>query len=475
MNSNFRALLDTFVDANRDKMIEDLKSLVKIDSTLSEPKSDAPLGEGVKCVLETVDALFSREGFLTDNHSKYTLAKYAPGEQNAPEIGIFAHGDVVPVDASDWDHDPFDPQIKEGCLFGRGSIDDKPGIITALYAMKFIKENVPGFKSKVTAFTGGCEETSMEDIEIFAKENPMPDLSIVPDCDFPVSLGEKSIFHFWSKSDETLCDIIRFEGGSAFNIVLGKAIAEIKSTDIIKTEIKKLISLSDHKDSYSITETDDTLVLKATGIPAHAAMPEGSLNAAYLLSDILSRCMGLCDGDRRVMRFTSELTADSYGTGLKINHTDKNFGKLTAATGMCKMDGGHLMLSFDVRHGAAVTASELAADVEDLLFENHWSVNLEQPMPGFEIDKNSAAAKRFIEVYRDFSGDKNAQPFYSSGGTYARHLKNAFSVGTRVNYIKPQIPCGEEHQANEGICIDSFIEAFKIITAMVIEADKILN
>ena len=133
------------------------------------------------------------------------------------------------------------------------------------------------------------------------------------------------------------------------------------------------------------------------------------------------------------------------------------------------------MLSFDVRHGASVTGSDLAADIEDLLFEHRWSVNFKEMMPGFKIDSGSPFAIKFIELYREFSGNPDAQPFYSSGGTYARHLTNAFSVGTRVNYIKPTIPCGEEHQANEGICIDSFIEAFKIITAMIVEADKILN
>ena len=474
MDSNLRMLLDSFVAENRDKMLEDLKALVKIDSTKGEPTEGAPLGEGVKKCLAEVDALFEKNGFSTENHDIYTLAKYVPERDDAPEIGIFAHGDVVPVDAAEWDTNPFEPVEKDGCLFGRGSIDDKPGIVTALYAMRFIKENVPGFKSRITAFTGGCEETSMEDIEVFAKEHPMPDLSIVPDCDFPVSFGEKSIFHFWGKSDEALCDIIKFEGGSAFNIVLGKAIAEIRAIPGLKEEIEKLISLGNHKDAYAIAENGESLFIKATGIPAHAAMPDGSLNAAHLLADILAHCTKLCDVDRRIMKLASELTADSYGTGLKINHTDKNFGRLTAATGMCHVDDGHLEMSFDVRHGASITVSDLVADIEDLLFENRWSIAVDSAMPGFEIDKNSPAANKFIEVYREFSGDKDAQPFYSSGGTYARHLKNAFSVGTRVDYIKPEIPCGGEHQSNEGICIDSFLEAFKIITMMIIEADRTL-
>lgn len=475
MDTNLRANLDKFVTENRENMIEDLKSLVRINSIKGEPAEGAPLGEGVKKVLAKTDELFAGSGFKTENHEIYTLAKHNFGGEDAPEIGIFAHGDVVPVDASEWDSDPFDPVEKDGCLFGRGSIDDKPGIVTALYAMRFIKEYVPEFKSRITAFTGGCEETTMADIEAFAKENDMPALSIVPDCDFPVSLGEKSIFHFWGKSDEALCDILKFEGGFAFNIVLGKAIAEVKAIDGLKEEMEKLISLGNHKDAYEIVQKGESLFIKATGIPAHAAMPDGSLNAAHLLADILAHCTKLSETDRRIMKLASELTADSYGTGLKINHTDKSFGKLTAATGMCHVNDGHLELSFDVRHGASITVSDLVADVEDLLFENRWSIDVASVAPGFEIDRNSPAANKFIEVYREFSGDKDAQPFYSSGGTYARHLNNAFSVGTRAEYIKPQIPCGGEHQSNEGICIDSFLEAFKIITAMIIEADRTLN
>ena len=68
MDSNLRMLLDSFVAENRDKMLEDLKALVKIDSTKGEPTEGAPLGEGVKKCLAEVDALFEKNGFSAENH-----------------------------------------------------------------------------------------------------------------------------------------------------------------------------------------------------------------------------------------------------------------------------------------------------------------------------------------------------------------------------------------------------------------------
>lgn len=48
-------------------------------------------------------------------------------------IGILCHVDVVP-EGDGWVHDPFDVQIADGKLYGRGVCDDKGPAIIALYA-----------------------------------------------------------------------------------------------------------------------------------------------------------------------------------------------------------------------------------------------------------------------------------------------------------------------------------------------------
>ncbi|HET7085797.1 MAG TPA: acetylornithine deacetylase [Rhizomicrobium sp.] len=45
---------------------------------------------------------------------------------------LSGHSDVVPVDGQDWSSDPFQPQVREGKLYGRGACDMKGFIGTAL-------------------------------------------------------------------------------------------------------------------------------------------------------------------------------------------------------------------------------------------------------------------------------------------------------------------------------------------------------
>ena len=60
---------------------------------------------------------------------------------NGPKILVFdAHLDVVDVEGQDWNTDPFKAVIKDGKMFGRGTIDDKGPFACTLYAGKIIKD-----------------------------------------------------------------------------------------------------------------------------------------------------------------------------------------------------------------------------------------------------------------------------------------------------------------------------------------------
>lgn len=65
-----------------------------------------------------------------------------PGEDiSADPVVLMAHLDVVPVDsatAADWTHPPYEGVIAEGYVWGRGSLDDKIGVLAALEAVELL-------------------------------------------------------------------------------------------------------------------------------------------------------------------------------------------------------------------------------------------------------------------------------------------------------------------------------------------------
>lgn len=61
----------------------------------------------------------------------------------APLLCFAGHTDVVPPgDESDWSSDPFEPTIKDGLLYGRGSADMKSGLASMIVALEtFLAKN----------------------------------------------------------------------------------------------------------------------------------------------------------------------------------------------------------------------------------------------------------------------------------------------------------------------------------------------
>lgn len=114
-----------------------LENLVRIPS-ISAPDFDAA---EVRRSAEAVSGLLSDAGFETVRLLEVEGAHPAvfaeiPAPAGAPTVLLYAHHDVQPVgDLADWDRDPFEPVEEDGRLLGRGSSDDKAGIVVHLGAV----------------------------------------------------------------------------------------------------------------------------------------------------------------------------------------------------------------------------------------------------------------------------------------------------------------------------------------------------
>ncbi len=64
-----------------------------------------------------------------------------PGPEGAPVLGLVVHGDLQPVNASEWSVPPFSGTVKEGEVWGRGAADDKGPLVQALLAMAALRSS----------------------------------------------------------------------------------------------------------------------------------------------------------------------------------------------------------------------------------------------------------------------------------------------------------------------------------------------
>ncbi|MCF6744068.1 M20/M25/M40 family metallo-hydrolase [Blastococcus sp. KM273128] len=58
------------------------------------------------------------------------------GTTGEPPLVLMAHYDVVPVAGQEWSRDPFSGLVEDGCVHGRGAIDDKGSMVAILEAVE---------------------------------------------------------------------------------------------------------------------------------------------------------------------------------------------------------------------------------------------------------------------------------------------------------------------------------------------------
>lgn len=112
--------------------------------------------------------------YLASLFRKYPAAKiekinYSPGRDNlvvtiggtaGKMLGFSGHLDVVAAGRlTDWQHDPFDPWITDGKLFGRGAADMKGGLAALVVAMLELLENQVELPGQIRLLASVGEET----------------------------------------------------------------------------------------------------------------------------------------------------------------------------------------------------------------------------------------------------------------------------------------------------------------------------
>ena len=106
-----------------------------------------------------------------DKQTAALIARWpAAGTPKKKPMLIIAHMDVVEALPGDWTTDPFQLVEKDGYFYGRGSGDDKGGLVPAMVALMKLRES--GFKPDrdiIVQFTGD-EETQGKGAELGATE-----------------------------------------------------------------------------------------------------------------------------------------------------------------------------------------------------------------------------------------------------------------------------------------------------------------
>ena len=454
--------ISRWVDEHRDAYIRDVSRLVAIRSVSGEAEEGKPFGPGPAAALAEAMKICREMGFRVTDHQGYVMTADLCAEESA--LDILAHLDVV-GEGEGWDTDPYTATEIDGCLYGRGTDDDKGPAVAAIYAMACVAEQFP-LKKNVRLILGTDEESGSRDIRhYYAANKPAPN-TFSPDASFPVFNTEKGglAARFTKSWPEQGClpRIGMLEGGYRINVLPADAKAIVLG--LTEQEAERICRpLAEQlKVQLSVKGTDGGVELAVKGLAAHASTPDQGINGITALIRLLLALPLAAHPGVDALRQLDELMphGDSMGTALGIAMADEISGPLTLAFSLLKMDEGGIEGSFDSRVPICATEENCRLKAK-VAFEERGFGFEGFLRPPHHTPADSPFIQSMLQRYSAFTGRKG-ECLSMGGGTYVHDIPGGVAFGAAMPDFESNL-----HGANERMKIEDMLTATKIFAAVI--------
>jgi acetylornithine deacetylase/succinyl-diaminopimelate desuccinylase-like protein len=175
--------IETYIDANRNRFIEELKQWMRFPSVSAQRDHDGDTRACAEWLRDHLKGL----GFkaqLVDIGGQPIVRASMKGKSSRC-VMIYGHYDVQPEDPRDqWQTPPFEPTIKDGILYGRGATDDKGQVFTHVKAIESLLKTEGRLPCEVVFLLEGEEESGGDALGRYVtqvKNELRPDAIVISD------------------------------------------------------------------------------------------------------------------------------------------------------------------------------------------------------------------------------------------------------------------------------------------------------
>jgi len=402
-------------------------------------------------------------------------------------VGIHAHADVVPVTPENWvlkdgtRLDPFKVTLIGDRMYGRGTEDDKNGIVVAMYAMKVIKEEKLPLARNFKLLVDTTEETSGDAIPYYFERNPTPQYNLALDGGYPVVIAEKGYGTVMAtfprrKGEGKGAEIIAMTGGMATNQIPSASVATL----ISDTPAELAASLQKAGAEYAKRNGGDFEVtakvvgkevkLTVTGVSAHSSEPESGINPVSRMLELIHSIDGTIALKHNHITDAARYASDNWGLDylggkLGVGFSDDFMGPLTTSLTFVGLDDKAFKLAVNLRVPKGKSPEKLKAEISDKLsaWDKQTKVNVgftysvAEPMyrnpEGEWVKALLAVASENLGMEHKFGT--------SAGATSVHELPN----GVQFGLARPEVKY-TGHTDNEFKTVDQFLLDLQIVTEM---------
>ncbi|MFN8574070.1 MAG: dipeptidase [Gemmatimonadaceae bacterium] len=172
MSATLSADLDRYFGQHGERMQRELFDFLRIPSVSARTEHAPDVQRAATFVRDAlVSAGMTAEVIATPGHP-IVLGEWRQAGPKAPTYLVYGHYDVQPAEPLElWESPPFEPTIRNGKLFARGSVDDKGQLylhIKALEAHLKVRGSLP---VNIVVVAEGEEEVGSDNLADFVKAN----------------------------------------------------------------------------------------------------------------------------------------------------------------------------------------------------------------------------------------------------------------------------------------------------------------
>ena len=181
------AIID-FINTNRDRYVDELKTYLAIPSISALPEHAADVRRCSEWTAEELRRVGLQNVRLIETPGYPVVYGDWLGAPGAPTILFYGHYDVQPVDPLDeWESPPFEATVREGEIYARGAADDKGQIFMHFKAIEAYLRQNDRLPVNLKVVLEGEEEVGSEHLDGFIRDHkPELDADVVVISDSPM-------------------------------------------------------------------------------------------------------------------------------------------------------------------------------------------------------------------------------------------------------------------------------------------------
>jgi acetylornithine deacetylase/succinyl-diaminopimelate desuccinylase-like protein len=166
------ASVQDYIDQNKQRFQDELFDFLRIPSVSARSENKQDVQKAAHWFADRTRELGMKVNVHETKGHPIVVAEYRDAGPSAPTVLIYGHYDVQPEEPLDlWESPPFEPTIRDGRIYARGSVDDKGQVYLHVKAIETLLKSTGKLPVNVVLIAEGEEEVGSGNLLPFVEQH----------------------------------------------------------------------------------------------------------------------------------------------------------------------------------------------------------------------------------------------------------------------------------------------------------------